>query len=165
MNRNITTIFFAGLLLLASSCSFLDVELQDDMSEDESYSTEANVNMALNGVYATLGEVGLYYNYMLSSMGLSADIGYDNSSKENTVGIYDVVPSDSKILTYWRNLYDGINRANLLLANIDKAKDLTAEKKDNIYAQALFLRGYFHFMLVVSTETMSSTVPFCAVIA
>ena len=79
------------------------------MSEDESYSTEANVNMALNGVYATLGEVGLYYNYMLSSMGLSADIGYDNSSKENTVGIYDVVPSDSKILTYWRNLYDGIN--------------------------------------------------------
>ena len=65
------------------------------MSEDESYSTEANVNMALNGVYATLGEVGLYYNYMLSSMGLSADIGYDNSSKENTVVLYDVVPSDS----------------------------------------------------------------------
>lgn len=154
MNRNITTIFFAGLLLLASSCSFLDVELQDDMSEDESYSTEANVNMALNGVYATLGEVGLYYNYMLSSMGLSADIGYDNSSKENTVGIYDVVPSDSKILTYWRNLYDGINRANLLLANIDQAKDLTAEKKDNIYAQALFLRGYFHFMLVVRFQNI-----------
>ena len=124
------------------------------MSEDESYSTEANVNMALNGVYATLGEVGLYYNYMLSSMGLSADIGYDNSSKENTVGIYDVVPSDRKILTYWRNLYDGINRANLLLANIDLAKDLTAEKKDNIYAQALFLRGYFHFMLVVRFQNI-----------
>lgn len=154
MNRSIAKILFIGLLALTSSCSFLDVELQDKMSKEESYSTAANVKMALNGVYATLAEVGLYYNYMLSSMGLSADIGYDSSSKENTVGIYDVVPSDTKILKYWQNLYDGINRANHLIANIDRAKDLTPENRDNIYAQALFLRGYFHFMLVVRFQNI-----------
>ena len=64
------------------------------------------------------------------------------------MGDYDVSPADAKILTFWRDLYDGIGRANMLIKYIDKPQ-LDEATRNNIYGQALFLRAYYHFLLVV----------------
>jgi hypothetical protein len=99
----------------------LDTEPIDFLPPENSYETEEDMDMALNGVYATLANTTLFGNNLLGRMGLSADIGYESySSDYGSVGDYDVSPSDVKILSYWRDLYDGINRANMLLENIDK---------------------------------------------
>ncbi len=45
-----------------------------------------------------------------------------------------------KILNYWRDLYNGIGRANMLIKYIDKP-NLDKATRDNIYGQALFLRA------------------------
>jgi hypothetical protein len=44
-------------------------------------------------------------------------------------------------------LYQGIERSNLLLENINKP-DMDEEKRNVIKGEALFLRAYFHFLLV-----------------
>ncbi len=143
-------IFITFLCIAAvSSCGFLDTEPDDFVTPTNSYSTEEEIDMALNGVYATLAESALYGGNMLGRMGLSADIGYESySSDYGTVGDYDVSPSDSKILTYWREFYEGINRANMLIKYMDNA-GLDEQTRNNVYGQALFLRAYYHFMLVV----------------
>lgn len=147
--KNIHKLLFISLLYLAS-CNMLDTEPYDFRTPDNYYSTEEEMKFALNGVYATLADATLYGGNLLGRTGLEADLAYESySSDYGTVGDYDVAPTDTKILTYWRDLYDGIGRANLLLANIDKPEWSSQEARDRVYAEAVFLRAYYHFMLVV----------------
>ena len=96
-----------------------------------------------------MSETALYANNMLGRMGLSADIGYEHySSDEGTVGYYEVVPTDVKITNYWKKLYEGIGRANRLLENINKPQ-MDEDARNVIKGEALFLRGYYHFLLTV----------------
>ncbi len=143
------TILLLAALWSAGSCSLLDTESQDFIDPKEYYKTEAQLQAALNGVYATLAQTSLYGAMMLGRMGLSADIGYEAYTvDEGTVGYYDVTPADSKIRNYWRDLYDGIGRANMLLESIHKP-EMDETERDNIRGQALFLRAYYHFLLTI----------------
>lgn len=145
--KNIPYILLCAVLLLTPGCSLLDTESQDFVDPKDYYQTEEQLESALNGVYATLAQTSLYGAAMLGRMGLSADIGYEAYTvDEGTVGYYDANPADSKIRSYWRDLYEGIGRANLLLENIHKP-EMDEEARDNIRGQALFLRAYYHFLL------------------
>ncbi len=107
MKKN--TLFTSFCLLFLASCSLLDTEPQDFVTPESYYNDESEMNIALNGVYATMASTALYANNLLGRMGLSADIGYESySSDYGSVGDYDVSPADSKILNFWRDLYDGI---------------------------------------------------------
>lgn len=136
---------FAGL----SSCKkFLDTSPSDFLSPKNYYETEAQLNTGLNGVYFTLAHQNLYCNNMLARMGLEADEGFSSNTSELAgVAGYNVSTTDSKVTGYWQALYAGINRANELLENINKPT-MDETKRGNIKGQALFLRGYFYFMLV-----------------
>ena len=144
---------FIGLLIASSilsmvSCSFLDVTPQDTIAPKDYYKTAEDISNSLAGVYGALAGSGLYQNNMMGKLGLSADIGFANySSEKGTVTYYSVIASDTKILTYWQNCYQGIQRANLLLNYLDES-ELTDEEKDDVRGQALFLRSYFYLLLV-----------------
>ncbi len=147
--KTIKKIFLGIWVLFSVSCSLLETEPYDFVSPDMYYNTEEELNIALNGVYATLANSSLYGDNMLGRMGLSADIGYESYSSDlSTVGDYSVSPADPKILNYWRDLYAGIGRANMLLKYINKPI-MDSDTRDNIYGQALFLRAFYHFLLVV----------------
>lgn len=140
------------LLLSMSSCDKLfEIDPSGyEMLAENYYTTEAELNYALNGAYANLADSYLYGNNMLGRMGLEADEAYeDYSLDEYSVGDYNVEATDTKIRNYWRGCYTGINRANTLLVNIDNPEiDITDERRADIKGQALFLRGYYYFMLV-----------------
>lgn len=137
-------------VVCSTSCSLLDTEPQDFVTPSDFYNNAQEVDMAVAATYAILAEGNLYGGNLLGRMGLSADIGYESySSDYGTVGDYDVQPSDAKVAAYWRWFYNGINRANMLMENIDKASDMSEAEKNRVRAEARFLRGYYHFMLVV----------------
>jgi len=76
-----------GVMLLGSSCSLLETEPMDTHTPEDFYSTQEEVEFALNGVYAVMANTQLYGGDMLARMGLTADIGYESySSDYNTVG-------------------------------------------------------------------------------
>lgn len=145
-------IVVAIALFLTVSChDILDIDPSNYMLErDTYYSTETELNYALNGVYAPLASTALYGNYMIGRMGLDADETYvDYTTDEYSVADYNVESTDTKVLGYWNACYDGIKRANNLLAHVDNpAIDITGDKRADIRGQALFLRGYYYFMLV-----------------
>ncbi len=135
--------------ILITSCEkFLDTTPEDFLTPKNYYETEAQLQFALNGVYATLKSSSLYGNYMLGRMGLEADEGFNSWTNElATVGGYRVSTNDIKVEAFWKELYIGINKANLLLDNINKPV-MDETKRNIIEGEALFLRGYFYFMLV-----------------
>ncbi len=117
--------------------------------EEDYYRTEEQLKAAMRGAYSTLAEGTLYGGNMLGRMGFEADEGYEAYASDfQTVGDYAVYATDAKILAYYRMAYKGVNRANLLLESVDDpAISISQKERNHIKGQALFLRGYFHFIL------------------
>ncbi len=137
-----------GLLVSFASCNFLDVELQGATTEEDYYQNVDQLQEALDGVYAVLGSGSLYADAILGRTGLSCDLGYEYYKKDaNTVGYWQASTGDTRIQGFWKECYTAINRANMLLENIDRA-DGNQREKDRIRGEAHFLRGYYYYMLV-----------------
>lgn len=148
MKKIIRNIMVAAVALSAQACSFLDLSPQDNFVAEHYYRNQDEVEYALMGVYSTLASSNLYGGNILGRLGLCADIGYeDYASDEGTVGYNSVVPQDTKVTNYWKQLYSGIGCANKLLENIDGANNLDDVLKFQYKSEARFLRAYFYFML------------------
>ena len=58
---------------------------------------------------------------------------------------YDFQPTNGHIKNKWRGLFKGVARTNDVLNSLANVKDLNADRKAQIIAEARFLRGVFHF--------------------
>lgn len=146
---------YIHILLIACCCvgiggckKFLGTRPNDFLSPVNYYSNEEQLKFALAGVYSNLAKSETYGDRMLGRMGLDADEGFYSRSGELTgVSVYDVSATDPIITSWWRFVYEGINRANLLLANVKKPA-MDEKKRNAIEGEALFLRGYYYLLLV-----------------
>jgi hypothetical protein len=144
--------FLLLILLAAFTCisckKLLDTKPQDFVSPENYFNTEADLQRALNGVYNRLiGTFGrLYQRGLWSYMAVSDEFFYSNISSNN-LKVSDFDASNLDVTRFWEVCYQGIDRANQVIANVNKPEmDETA--RNSIKGQALFLRGYFYFLLV-----------------
>ena len=149
MNKKyfILILFF---LLGSSACEdILETEPTDFLSPSNYYETEDQLNFARASIYDILGQsplFGSWANYLLAWEG---DIGYMNRSTLTTgPWNYNFSSADPYNSGYWSNLYNGINRASVVLANVDKNPEIDQTFRDQVRGEALFLRAYFYFQLV-----------------
>ncbi len=142
-------LFLIIFLLSFSSCrKFLETSPLDSLSPVNYYETEAQLRSALAGVYDRLGRSQTYGDQMIGRMGLDGDEAfYGRSTITTGVALYDVSATDPNIANNWQYWYDGINKANYLLANVDKP-EMDAVERNAIKGEALFLRAFYHFQLV-----------------
>jgi hypothetical protein len=143
----ITIITCAGVLCSTSCKKFLDTTPTDFVSPANYYQNEEQVNAALTGVYDNLGKTATYGRYLWFEMDIADDSFYALPSSVQDLGLYNYNTSDAKLIATWTALYQGVNQANMLLDNIDKAT-MSQVAKDNARGQALFLRAYYYFVLV-----------------
>ncbi|RNC67038.1 RagB/SusD family nutrient uptake outer membrane protein [Proteiniphilum sp. X52] len=150
MKKNSYIVICLSAFVSFFSCSdFLDPKPTDFLFPGNYYQTEDELNTALTGVYDALGNGSLYGNNALYLFGWEADEGYMNRSSISTGAFRSNHSSgDSYLTNLWNILFSGINRANLLLASVDNNPDIDLKIRDNVRGQALFLRGYFYFILV-----------------
>ncbi|NQX37485.1 Starch-binding associating with outer membrane [Pedobacter steynii] len=139
------------LIIVTGSLSckkFLDTQPTDTLSPDYYYATEAQMNNSLTGVYDIMGSENVYGNSIFTRLTAATDESYYQRSTQATgTQVLNFDSSDPDIRLLWQSLYQGIERANLVLANIKKpAMDET--KRGVIEGEALFLRAYYHFLLV-----------------
>ncbi len=145
MKKNIA-VAFTCLILLCSSCKdFLETVPSDTLSPVNYYKTEADLLRALTGIYDRLQDANLYRYGLQTYLSFSDEFFYKSVSSGARVN--EISGADVDINRFWSALYQGIERANLLLENIDNA-DIPLEKRDVLRGEALFLRGYYYFLLV-----------------
>jgi starch-binding outer membrane protein, SusD/RagB family len=146
--------YFLLLLLVAltgSSCNkFLETKPTDFLSPEYYYNSEENVLKALAGVYQPLGTTSMYGDAMFFQLGANTD-EYFRSVASSTTGVwvYNYDYTEPFINAFWTQIYQGIERANLLIANIDLA-EMDTTTRNTILGEALFLRGYYYFLLVTN---------------
>lgn len=146
-----------------TSCrDFLDLTPTDFVNPGNYYQTEAHLEAARNSVYSSLTAGALYSADALYLYGWEGDEGYMNRSSIVTgPHNYNFTTSDSWVTGLWSSLYSGINRANVVLENVDRNPELKESLRTEVRGEALFLRAYFYFLLVqhygdVPLKTVSS---------
>lgn len=142
-------VFVIMAMCLGSSCKkFLDTKPQDFVSGEYYYSTEEELNTALAGVYSALAQDGTYSRNLVMEFAHGSDEGFYKRNDVNiNAMVYNHDASYAALNNCWRQLYDGINRANLLLQSIDKPL-MDKEKRGVIKGEALFLRSLMYYHLV-----------------
>ena len=147
MEKRLYSYIVVALVCMVTSCSkFLDTVPKDTITNLNYYETEQQLNSALAGVFQTLTKI--YAHSFQGVMSLDGDEGFYNRSNQNTgIAVNLVTTSENNVTTVWTALYNGIERANLLLANINKPA-MSEENRAVIKGEALFLRSYFYFLLV-----------------
>ncbi|MBB4034189.1 hypothetical protein GGR21_000074 [Dysgonomonas hofstadii] len=148
--KTIKYIFLSFLsVCLFSSCSdFLDKE--PTKSTPETYfNTESELKTFLLSVYNPLMQEYFYGDcYPLYIAGGDDLTFYQRSSPKESMICATASPGTPEITSYWRILYDGINRANMLMENADKNTEISSDVRAQAKAEALFLRSFYYFNLV-----------------
>ncbi len=140
----ITLIFFAAAM--CSCKKVLDTTPTEFVTPTNYYNTAAELQTALNGVYRTLATSGLYQAIYSFHLNISTDEVCTRATGVPQETMYNYDSNNASVTTMWRDLYFGIERANLLIENINKPA-MDESKRSLIKGETLFLRAYFYFIL------------------
>ena len=154
-NRMVIRMAGISVLLLTvmtiTSCSkYLDTQPTSFIPVNNYFQTADQMNSALTGVYELLGSGNLYGENLWAFLNSSTDESFYTRSGSTTLTgpvLYNYTPADGMIGGLWSDLYTGINRANLLLDNINKPL-MDSASRSVVQGEALFLRAYYYFLLV-----------------
>ena len=139
----------AIVALFCAGCEkFLNTKPLDTLTPQAYYTTEDQLNTALIGVYDIVGQEAVYGSAIYSTLGACTDEGwYARSAQTSGIQVYNFDYSNTDVRNFWARLYEGIERANLVIENVTKPT-MDETKRGSVLGQALFLRAYFHFLLV-----------------
>lgn len=145
-----TTIILLAALLLLGSCDFLDKE-PTSATSDTYLKTETEATSFLKGIYAIITQQSYYggnYFYLVGGDDLEHYGGSGRAPLNGGLICNNATSSDSYVTSFWYTLYAGVNRANILLSQIEDIKDMKPANLKRYTAEARFLRAFYYFNLV-----------------
>lgn len=139
---------------LSCSESFLDVPPTASLTE-EVLSSKAGLEGLLIGTYSVINGRGNGWhagatNWLWGSIrGGDANKGTNagDFSSMNPVERFELDPTNSEVHGKWLGSYEGVARANRLLALLETSTDVTDAERARISGEAKFLRAHFYFEL------------------
>lgn len=146
-------ILFTTTLLISGSCNkdFLEKNPLDQISGGTFWKTESDLNMALGGCYSRLRNGFLGWNR--AYLDCLSDNAFANWNYFNmpamTLGAVSSTTGGA-ITSLYNNSYLGISSCNYFLDNVDKVTTVDEAKRNQMKAEARFLRALMYFDLVNS---------------
>jgi hypothetical protein len=146
MKKKICFLIIIACSVFSACKDFLDQTPSDFISPVNYYQTAQHLELALNGVYSPLYSRPVYGSVYPARMNLVADEAF-YARQEIGLRTYTNGTNDVELDGFWKAMYTGIDRANTLIANIDKPQ-MDETRRKQILGETLFLRGYYYFLLV-----------------
>jgi starch-binding outer membrane protein, SusD/RagB family len=147
--------FFTLVILVLAVLPGCEKYLQEDLkglySDETFYQTANDAELALTGIYNNMS-----FQNADNLIWVFGDVASDDAAKggipgdQADIGLIDdfnVTTDNGNLETVWTVYYEGVSRANKLLDNIDGIA-MDATRRDQIKAEAKFLRAYFYYWLV-----------------
>jgi starch-binding outer membrane protein, SusD/RagB family len=148
MKKNLFyTVLIASLFLFSGCKKFLQTEPTDFITPETYFNTQAQLEAALRGVYDRLQSYTMYQDGWWSR-GSASDEQYFNAQTQRMETNF-FTSNESNVRDAWITCYQGIERSNLLLENINKP-EMNESQRLEIKGQALFLRAYYYYLLVIN---------------
>lgn len=146
---SILTVLVVGL----SSCeNYLDrISPDDKIREDIFWTTENDAVLARNAAYQPLMSTAVYgYGGGMDACTPNAYQWAHWEGQQMQIGDGSIYSgSGGMVSNRWRNCYEGINRVNYFLENIDRVPpvELDEEEKEMMIGEMYFLRGVYYDLL------------------
>lgn len=147
--KKIILLSFLAIICSTTGCKkFLDKVPSSFVAPVNYFNDEKEANTALNGVYDILSKEQVYGGQLPIRHAVSTDESFFSYASFPTGPFYyNFGADDATVRVLWQNMYDGIERANVLLANLDRV-NMDEERKSVIKGETLFLRAFYYFILV-----------------
>ncbi|MES2374455.1 MAG: RagB/SusD family nutrient uptake outer membrane protein [Bacteroidota bacterium] len=146
----------AGLALILgfSACKkdFLDQTPYNSVAAGIALKNDADMNAAINGVYASMRNVDLYGLTLILKGDIMSDncfITTANSGRYLFFNQYNMINNDGNANNVWAAAYATIKNANLIINSTITSNDNVSQLK----AEALTVRALMHFELVRNFAT------------
>lgn len=154
-----------SLFLMTSCEKYLEVSSNSLLSDDIIFSQPDSANMAVGAIYDIFGQNNSYRNRLWLQIGINTDIEYRSGWSNGAIGTFtganDLFAlynpnktigdgyNDAGAANPWNRLYQGIERANLVIAGI-RQYGSPAEGNDmgHLLGEALTLRAFFYYDLI-----------------
>ncbi|MDR2465887.1 MAG: RagB/SusD family nutrient uptake outer membrane protein [Prevotellaceae bacterium] len=146
-----------SLAIIAMLCGFqsctdlLDTAPYDKVSSGNMWANEALTNQGVAGVYASMRNWGVYgassYNLRVvpfECLGMTGEAYRSIPYLSGTAGAGDALFSNM-----WKNLYEGVHRANDAIAHLDEPGEGGVDEptRTRLLAECKFLRAYYYMRL------------------
>ncbi len=141
-----------SMLLLATACNILDVEPQNAIPASEAFKDKNGITRGINGAYSALQSLSYYGR----SYGIFADLAADNlvhppnatSVSYAEIDNNSILPENESVDGVWTAIYDGINVANNVIAQVPGIPGMTDAEKKAALGELYFIRALNHFNLL-----------------
>lgn len=143
-----SSLLIAGALMLSlTECKNL-TESPDYSSPESFFANDSDLKAGVNGAYRPLNYewFNSYYNRCVIDCALGIQTGYEKGPQYYKRGQY--VATDEYILAFWAQIYDGINRVNVILDAIDtKGANFSADVAKQSSGEMRFLRAMYMYQV------------------
>lgn len=137
-------ILLAIFTLIVSSCEdILTEEPEDFIAPEQFFKSEAEVTQAIYGVYDFLNirEIAGRDAVEWGENGTDVGSGRVRLWRDGDLDNFGGEPS------FYRDCYKAVGAANMVIARVEKAENLSDDFKNRIMGEARFLRAYFYSRL------------------
>jgi len=149
--KNIIKLITVTLLIIVAGTSCRkDMSLTPNFFRPVTYTTEAQLDAQVAAVYTVLETDPMYAQGLWGYLDSGTDEGFRNgvtATTTNQPALYNLSSSDAPYTNLWKMLYQGIERANIILYVIDKP-DMDEAKRKRYKGEVLFLRSFYYYLLV-----------------
>jgi len=149
--KSCTFLLALSFVVLSSCTKFLTEDLKGNFSTETYYKNQTQAIQAINGVYSAIS-----FTNSNNDIWVFGDVASDDAVKGGNPGdqaemtYIDQFIADANngiIITYWQFAYEGITRANNVIANVPGIP-MDDVLKNRIIGEAKFIRAYIYFDLV-----------------
>lgn len=142
----------AGMAVFIASCNILDVEPQSSIPASEAFKDKKGIERGIIGAYSSLQSLSYYGR----TYQIFADLAADNlahPANATSVSYAEVdnnaiLPENASVDGIWVAIYDGINVANNVIAQVPNMTDMTDAEKNAALGELRFIRALNHFNLM-----------------
>lgn len=157
MKKTIKLILGVCLASMAAvSCEqFLDTTSYTESNTSNFPASAEDAQQLVTGIYSTLN-TDLYDNcgtnyWMFANVVSDDEFGGGGADDTDIQAVDHMLYSDTNYQAdYWTACYNGIGRANMAIANLDKVED--DDLRTQLMGEARILRAYFYFVLTQMFE-------------
>lgn len=140
-------------LAMTSCTDFLDEpQPAQSLPSNTAFQTAQDIENGMIGAYNAVQASDLFGCNLVLSSDIMADNGEWRGSFPSFVDMYNqaLTANNAEVVGLWRDGYQAINHANLVLAALDRVEDpaLTDDMANRLRGEALFIRAATHFEMV-----------------
>ena len=145
--KKILFILLAAFVM--GSCDFLDEESKTQIPLDRYFNNEEETMLFLYGAYYQVRNTVFGTDFMYLTDTMTDNIDYSSTTVDRKAIAYLTYNvNNSLIKNIWGKLYATIEQCNILIDQLEKNPELSYANKDNITAEAKFIRSWAYFQLV-----------------